>query len=34
MPGKLVAAIVHPSATVKETFKASEIEQEAPKVSF
>ncbi len=34
MPGKLVAAIVHPSATVKETFKASAIEQEAPKVSF
>jgi LemA protein len=34
MPGKLVAAIVHPSANVKETFKASAIEQEAPKVSF
>ena len=34
MPGKLVAAIVHPSAEVKETFKASAIEQEAPKVSF
>ena len=34
MPGKLVAAIVHPSAKVKETFKASAIEQEAPKVSF
>lgn len=34
MPGKLVASIVHPSATVKETFKASLAEQEAPKVSF
>ena len=34
MPGKLVAAIVHPSAEVKETFKASEAEQEAPKVQF
>nr|WP_255469327.1 LemA family protein [Poseidonibacter ostreae] len=34
MPGKLVAAIVHPSAKVKETFKASAAEQEAPKVSF
>ena len=34
MPGKLVAAIVHPSATLKETFKASQAEQEAPKVSF
>jgi len=34
MPGKLVAAIVHPSAEVKETFKASVAEQEAPKVQF
>lgn len=34
MPGKLVAAIVHPSAQLKETFKASEAEQEAPKVQF
>jgi len=34
MPGKLVASIVHPSATVKETFKATKVEQEAPKVSF
>jgi LemA protein len=34
MPGKLVAAIVHPSARVKETFKASAAEQEAPKVTF
>jgi len=34
MPGKLVAAIAHPSAIVKETFKASQAEQEAPKVSF
>ncbi|MGB1227311.1 MAG: LemA family protein [Poseidonibacter sp.] len=34
MPGKLVAAIVHPSASVKETFKATQAEQEAPKVQF
>jgi LemA protein len=34
MPGKLVAVIVHPSAEVRETFKASEAEQEAPKVQF
>ena len=34
MPGKLVAAIVHPSAELKETFKASVEEQEAPKVQF
>ena len=34
MPGKLVAAIVHPSAQVKETFTASPTEQEAPKVQF
>ena len=34
MPGRLVAAIVHPSAEVRETFKASESEQEAPKVQF
>ena len=34
MPGKLVAAIVHPSATVKETFTATQAEQEAPKVQF
>jgi len=34
MPGKLVAAIAHPSAIVKETFKASQAEQETPKVSF
>ena len=34
MPGKLVAAIVHPSATVKEMFTATQEEQEAPKVQF
>ena len=34
MPEKLVAAIVHPSAQVKETFTASPTEQEAPKVQF
>ena len=34
MPGKLVAAIVHPSANVKETFTATQAEQEAPKVQF
>ena len=34
MPGKLVAAIAHPSAQVKETFTASPTEQEAPKVQF
>ncbi|APW66854.1 MULTISPECIES: LemA family protein [Arcobacteraceae] len=34
MPGKLVAAIAHPSASVKETFKATQAEQEAPKVQF
>ena len=34
MPGKLVAAIVHPSASVKETFTATQAEQEAPKVQF
>ena len=34
MPGKFVAAIVHPSATIKETFKATQAEQEAPKVKF
>ena len=34
MPGKLVPAIVHPSAQVKETFTASPTEQEAPKVQF
>ena len=34
MPGKLVAAIAHPDAKIKETFKASEVEQEAPKVKF
>lgn len=34
MPGKLVAAIVHPSAQVKETFTASPQEQETPKVQF
>lgn len=34
MPGKLVAAIAHPSAEVRETFKASVAEQEAPKVQF
>ncbi|GGD46151.1 LemA protein [Malaciobacter pacificus] len=34
MPGKLVAAIVHPSAQIRETFKASVTEQEAPKVQF
>lgn len=34
MPGKLVAAIVHPEAELKETFTASPTEQEAPKVKF
>ena len=34
MPSKLVAAIAHPDAKIKETFKASEAEQEAPKVKF
>ena len=34
MPGKLVAAIVHPSAQIKETFTASPTEQETPKVQF
>ena len=34
MPGKLVAAIVHPDAQIKETFTASQSEQEAPKVKF
>ena len=34
MPGKLVAAIVHPSTSVKETFTATQVEQEAPKVQF
>jgi LemA protein len=34
MPGKLVAAIAHPSAQIKETFTATEEEQEAPKVKF
>ena len=34
MPGKLVAAIVHPSAELKETYKASVAEQETPKVQF
>ena len=34
MPGKLVAAIVHPNAQIRETFKASVTEQEAPKVQF
>lgn len=34
MPGKLVAAIAHPDAVLKETFKATEAEQTAPKVQF
>lgn len=34
MPGKLVAAIAHPEAKLKETFTASPTEQEAPKVKF
>lgn len=34
MPGRLVAALVHPSAEVRETFKATQAEQEAPKVQF
>ncbi|BAK74648.1 LemA family protein [Arcobacter sp. L] len=34
MPGKLVAAIVHPEAQIKETFSASSTEQDAPKVKF
>lgn len=34
MPGKLVAAIAHPEAKIKETFTASQTEQDAPKVKF
>ena len=34
MPGKLVAAIVHPNAQIKEPFTASASEQETPKVKF
>ena len=34
MPGKLVAAIAHPEAELKETFTASSTEQEAPKVKL
>lgn len=34
MPGKFVAAIAHPEAKIKETFTASPIEQDAPKVKF
>lgn len=34
MPGKLVAAIAHPEAKIKETFTASPTEQDAPKVKF
>jgi len=34
MPGSLVAAIAHPSAEIRETFKASQAEQEAPKIKF
>ncbi|KLE05770.1 LemA family protein [Aliarcobacter butzleri] len=34
MPGKLVAAIAHPEAKIKETFSASPTEQDAPKVKF
>ncbi|MFY9089383.1 LemA family protein [Arcobacter aquimarinus] len=34
MPGKLVAAIAHPDAQIKETFSATQAEQEAPKVKF
>lgn len=34
MPGKLVAAIAHPNAQIKESFKASPTEQDAPKVQF
>ncbi|MCT7909283.1 LemA family protein [Arcobacter lacus] len=34
MPGKLVAAIAHPEAKIKETFSANPTEQDAPKVKF
>ena len=34
IPGKLVAAIVHPNAQIKEHFTASASEQETPKVKF
>ena len=34
MPGKLIAAVVHPEAKIKETFSASVEEQNAPKVKF
>lgn len=34
MPGKLVAAIAHPEAKIKETFTANPTEQDAPKVKF
>ena len=33
-PGKIVAAIMYPEAQVKQTFTASPLEQEAPKVQF
>ncbi len=33
-PGKIVAAIMYPSSQVRETFKASPQEQDAPKVNF
>jgi len=34
IPGKFVAAVFHSEAKLKETFKASEAEQNAPKVQF
>ena len=34
MPGKVVAAIAHPEAKIKESFTASPTEQDAPKVKF
>lgn len=33
-PGKIVASIIYPEAEVKETFRATPDEQEAPKVKF
>lgn len=34
MPGKLIAAIFHSEAKIKETFKATAAEQATPKVQF
>ncbi len=34
IPGKFIAAIFHPNAKMRETFKASKKEQNTPKVQF